>query len=97
MFTVTGTFEGAMYQARWSEQDEGESDRCVESTLPQIRPLLMAHAGEAFLATPTGPALVLDFADGASVLTALSSLTDVSEVAGDLPQDIEDDEPGRVY
>jgi hypothetical protein len=85
MFVVTGTYLGAMYQATWTEQDADESHLCVESTHSMIRPLLDAYTGDTFGATPTGPFLTLDVADGASVLAALGNLTTVTDVSGDVP------------
>lgn len=84
-FIVTGTLEGRMYRATWQETSPDDVDLAFQSNLGGLRPLLAAHEGDEFGVTPTGPFLALDFADGASVMAALSELTDVVEVEGDVP------------
>jgi hypothetical protein len=63
--------------------------------------LLAAYAGREVAVTPTGPFVTVDLNDSSSVLAALYSLTQVTDVRaaadGPVPQVLPPSDPGATY
>ncbi len=90
MFTVRGYDDGVGYAL--TVADDG-----TLSGSERVRRMLTDHAGDTFDVTPTGPTVVLDVDDPATVLGALYALTDVTAVDGDAPEVIPPPVAGAVY
>ncbi|MFI9845123.1 hypothetical protein ACIHFD_49450 [Nonomuraea sp. NPDC051941] len=83
MIEVSGyTRDGIAYQLRHDPADD--TGRTLTGS-PDVLALLEFNRGEELSATPTGPTMPLDPDDASSVLCALYALTDVTNVAGDVP------------
>lgn len=86
MYTVTGLIDGVVYTAIvGADEIDGQDRAGVVAGNTSVLNLLGGYAGARVLATPTGPEYVLDLADPVSVYVALTSLTRVVEVSGDVP------------
>ena len=85
VFIVTGSTGGIPYDVTVDQGRVTGSER--------IAGLLSVHSGETFSMTPTGEGYPLDVIQSPiSVLAALHSLTEVTEVTGDAPTDAVDDD-----
>ncbi len=85
MLTITGHANGVPYDVT--------VDGGVVTGSAAIADLLSDHEGEQYAVTPTSGARALDLGDEESVLAALSALTEVTEINGDVPPLQESDEP----
>jgi hypothetical protein len=95
MFEVAGYIDGVAYRIRHDPSDPIETIQGSD----RVAAMLNVRAGTAYDATPTGPFMVLDPEDGATVLCALYTLTEVVEVTGDVPDIFASDEapPGAIF
>jgi hypothetical protein len=99
VFTVDGYINGVSYHAVVGDDTSnrlGPTVGCVAGD-PGVLSLLQEQEGEPWAATPTGPFGVLDLADPASVLGALSDHTDVTSLTGDYPDLAGQPVAGVVY
>ncbi|MER5649706.1 hypothetical protein [Streptosporangium sp. NPDC002524] len=90
MFDVSGYIDGVAYQLR---HDPGSQLGDTNQGSSHALALISVNAGQSFGATPTGPFMVLDPEDGATVLCALYALTQVVNVRGDAPDILDTDAP----
>lgn len=88
-FTVTGFTDGVPYSA-------AVGDAGLTSASPRIRELLEFHIGEQFGVTPTHSKRALSLDDPASIHAALHTLTNVSAVEGENPDDDDTDPSEKV-
>jgi hypothetical protein len=89
-FTVTGSLDGTAYTC--TVPDDGPptgSGRIVAA--------LTSWVGDTVLASPTGPAYVVDLGDPDSVWCALSTRTAVTLTEGDVPDLLPAMVLGAVY
>jgi hypothetical protein len=98
-FVVNGYINGVAYQVVVDGAPGGNPDLragCAAGD-PGVIAALNAGAGEPWLATPTGPAGLLDLTSPASVFGFLCDRTDVTSTTGDVPDLTGPPVPGAVY
>jgi hypothetical protein len=76
VLTITGSRRGVPYDVTVNQG--------VVTGSEEIATLLRVHGGESFAPYPTSGTLILDLEDEQSVLAALTNLTRVTEVGGDV-------------
>jgi hypothetical protein len=98
VYTVEGFLpDGGPYAvAVGTGQGNDLGDIAIAGDDPAVA-LLLAHEGETFAVTPTGPISTLSLADHTSVLAALHAFTTVTAVKGDPPDVFGPIRPGVVH
>ena len=100
MFTVIGIMDnGEGYAVRVDSDHTGHRGVIVEAVPDRVTDLLDVYVGQTLTMPGTFAAgFDLDYANAESVLVALSALTDVRQVTGDVPVLVDESHvpPGAV-
>jgi hypothetical protein len=90
VFIVQGSLADLPYTVAVADDGTVTGSRAIEALLDE-------SAGTGVMASPTGPAYVLDRGDPTTVLAALMDLTDVTATTGDVPRVLPVPVLGAVY
>jgi hypothetical protein len=97
MYAVRGLLNGVVYTLVVNREDPDTTATDGVTGSAPIVDLLTERLGEQVWATPTGPTFTLDLTDDRSILAALTELTTVTEMTGDVPIVMSPEVAGAIY